>query len=67
MLTEEERAKYIADPSRCPYCDGGDITGDSIEPYDSNRASRTITCENCGMLWNELFTVTAIDEFAERA
>ena len=60
-LTTKSKEKYLKDTFKCPFCKSANIMGEHFEA-DYNQAWRTILCGRCGKRWNEIFTMTDIEE-----
>ena len=60
QLTEQEVKEYIEYPNTCPFCKSENLDADPIDVYETNTASRNVSCEDCGEEWVEEFTMTNI-------
>jgi Zn finger protein HypA/HybF involved in hydrogenase expression len=61
-LTRKQRREYVKEKyGHCPYCGSDDIEGGFIEVND-NYCWQPITCNNCEKEWNDLYTLTGIEE-----
>ena len=58
-ITSEQKAAYLKNPSRCPFCGGSDLEGEGYD-YDGDPA-QTIECQDCGRSWLDIFTLTDIE------
>lgn len=58
------KGRYLANPNLCPYCESEDISGELFESTD-NQTWRRVTCDSCGKMWQEIFTLTDIEEIKE--
>jgi hypothetical protein len=64
-LTEEQKQAYIQGRSGgCPYCKSNNIEGDSYEMH-GNCVSQPISCLDCERQWEDVYTLTGIDETEE--
>jgi len=64
-LTKVMRKKYIKGAAqKCPYCNSNELEADSMET-DCTGAWREVSCTSCGKKWNEVFTLTDIEEIRE--
>ena len=66
MLTEEQISKYLKAPHHCIYCGGDDISAGEIYALE-NKAYQVVECMStlCGNHWDEVFTLTDIEEYGE--
>ena len=55
------RDRYLQDYSHCPYC-GSDHIVTADEGYGDNQLWHTIDCRQCEHSWNEIYTLTDIEE-----
>ncbi|KKL22642.1 hypothetical protein LCGC14_2433400 [marine sediment metagenome] len=62
QLTEEQKQYYLKHSSNCPFCNSGNIEGQSLKA-DGNYAWATVYCLNskCRMVWRDCYTLTAIE------
>ena len=61
-LTEEQKQEYINTSfTKCPFCKSDQTEGSSIN-IDSNSAWQKITCLHCDKQWNDIYTLTDIEE-----
>ncbi|MDP8218653.1 MAG: hypothetical protein P9M03_08005 [Candidatus Theseobacter exili] len=57
-MTSEE---YVKDGGcACPVCKSENIMGESLEADGAN-VWNTITCEDCGATWLDIYTLTSYD------
>ena len=61
MLTKKQVKQYLKSETTCPYCGGQDITGSSVE-VEAGGAYQTITCEECGKSWLDIYKLVDIQE-----
>ena len=62
-FTESEwAARYVKDPSFCPYCGEGHLTSQSNIEDHYDFATRIMRCDSCRKEWREVFELTAIEE-----
>jgi C4-type Zn-finger protein len=62
-LTEEQRKKYIEDPTHCPYCGSEEIYNYGIAHiYEKNQAWFHILCDGCKRRWNDEYSLSGIVE-----
>ena len=61
-LTEEQQRRYIAvKGTRCPYCGTKDVTVGDMQA-DGDTATQSVTCDECGENWTDVYTLTDIVE-----
>jgi len=60
-LTKKQQKEYIGSNHKCPYCHSTNISGWRIET-DDGEAYQPITCNECEKSWNDLYTLTGIEE-----
>lgn len=61
QLSEDKQKEYLEHPSRCPVCNSGELEGGSYQG-DGNHIFQNIHCLNCGALWDDVYTLTGIDD-----
>ena len=61
MLTPEQKENYLKNPNHCPKCDSENINCGSFNA-DCDYAWQGITCEDCQFEWDDVYTLTSIDE-----
>lgn len=68
MCLDEQMIKDYVDSrgSYCPYCKSKNIEGTGNRDYDDNWASNHIVCKDCGKEWDDIYTLTGIDEHGGR-
>jgi formate dehydrogenase maturation protein FdhE len=59
-LTEEQKAAYLANPSKCPVCGDTDIEGDMFQ-VDSGSAWQQVSCTKCHSRWNDLYKLVDVE------
>jgi transposase-like protein len=60
-ISETARKAYMNDPNHCPHCECEDVTGGPFQS-DSKTAWQSVTCNNCNESWNDIYTLTDIEE-----
>ncbi len=63
-LTKKQKKKYIECSSKCPFCGSIDIEGGEVD-VDGVIARQQITCNGCQKKWNDIYTLTGIEEEKE--
>jgi len=67
-LTPEQKAAYLADSSKCPYCQSDDICGDDIDFEGSSIAGvpafvrQIMFCQACERGWNDNYKLIDIND-----
>ena len=64
MLTEAQKAAYLQNSGACPYCGSEDIEGTGDRDYGKNEHYDRIVCISCGRWWNNVYTLSGIEEVA---
>lgn len=65
-LIETAIQRYVANGgSRCPWCDSNNISADANVKVEGGSAWQTINCADCGQRWNDLYTLTGVEEAAQ--
>lgn len=60
-FTKEAVAKYVQDPSVCPFCgEFGFVEGDS-QDMESGTISNRVKCANCHERWWEVYKISSIE------
>jgi len=54
-MTQKQYVK--SDGVRCPYCNGGNIEGESVE-IDAGGASQEVRCLDCDKAWLDVYKLT---------
>jgi predicted RNA-binding Zn-ribbon protein involved in translation (DUF1610 family) len=63
LLTLEQKSQYLKEPYKCPKCQTIEITGGVLEvEVSSCQAWQSCKCDNCGFEWNDVYTLTDIEE-----
>jgi hypothetical protein len=64
MLTTEQQINYIESPYRCPSCGGDRLDSGPINAAEGQPVAE-VKClsEGCGAAWQDLYTLTGIDNF----
>ena len=60
-LTDAQKAAYLKRPCHCPFCGSERIDGQMVE-IDEAGATQRIECLDCGRLWVDCYTLTAVDD-----
>ena len=55
-MTQEEYLKHSG--THCPYCHGDKVTAGTLQA-DGATAVSEVTCEGCGQVWQEIWTLKA--------
>jgi hypothetical protein len=50
-------SKYLKAPSTCPFCNSGNISGDSWEAQ-SGQAWQEVECRDCGKEWHDIYQLS---------
>ncbi len=58
MTTPDFKA-YLESPNHCPWCQSKSIQG-GARNFDSNYASLDVSCEDCGQVWQDIYTLTGV-------
>lgn len=63
-ITDLQQENYLDDPDSCPVCGSSDITAEETihETYD---AFRIVRCLHCHHEWEEIFTLTKIQNLTK--
>lgn len=56
-----EEHEYLRNSSKCPKCKSDQIEGGSIE-IEGNTAFQNVQCLDCDFDWNDLYTLTGMEE-----
>lgn len=63
MLTPDQKAAYLADPTKCPYCGSEETANTDCDYEESGTISvDRLICHKCCKIWRVRFTLTAIEE-----
>jgi len=61
-LTKKERNAYLKDTKGCcPFCKSNDIVGGPVE-IGKNSAFQSVSCTDCGRDWQDIYTLTGVQE-----
>lgn len=60
-LTEAQKAAYLADSSKCPYCGSSDIEGGEVDCQGDNHY-QDIQCNACDRTWTDTYSLIAVDD-----
>ena len=58
-ITEAIHAKYLANPSICPWC-GGALEAYSAPEVDEGVVTQEIDCLECGRSWQDVYHLVKI-------
>ena len=65
-LTAAQVLRYLQSPGQCPYCRSTEITDlDTQEPFPGSELRAQMRCESCGKIWNNVYTLSNIQEVPE--
>lgn len=53
-------AEYLKSSAHCPNCNSEDIVGGFVE-IDSDGAHQQVTCQDCWMVWMDVYTLTGME------
>lgn len=53
-FTQEQKDKYLADKTRCPFCDSGSTTSDRCQT-DGDSAWQSVMCDVCQKTWRDVY------------
>lgn len=59
-LSDEQKEKYLKNPTSCPFCGSPEIESEEIEA-DGKTATAAVNCNNCDSAWDDIYTLTGID------
>ncbi len=45
----------------CPYCEGGDLEGESFDMPESGRVTQRVFCNDCHGSWVETFALSGVE------
>ena len=57
QITKPIRTKYLADPTRCPWC-GGPIQADAAPDVDEGVVTQEIDCTECDRRWCDVYCLS---------
>lgn len=62
-MTDEQKAKYMAKPVRCPFCkslqiEAGGTVRESFDDEISHVLIEDVACLNCHAEWKDKYTLT---------
>ncbi|MDH2290015.1 hypothetical protein QD172_01955 [Cobetia sp. 10Alg 146] len=60
-MDEATRARYLADPNLCPFCESNDLEGGSVS-IDDRHARQAITCLHCYAIWVDQYHLSDITD-----
>jgi hypothetical protein len=60
-ITQTIKNKYFKDPDCCPICNSLDLTANEVIPSSSFELNRKVECKGCLNDWQEIFTLTNIE------
>ncbi len=58
-ITALQKAKYLGNPCRCPYCDSDDVCPTGV---DVESLAQLVVCPDCQRQWIEIYTLTDLEE-----
>jgi transposase-like protein len=58
-LTVEQRAAYLRNPLRCPFCGSSNIHAGEMTP-SLHDIYQSVLCERCNRQWTEMYVLTDI-------
>ena len=62
-LSAEAQEEYVKSGGfRCPYCGSTDIAGTGLSDSDADWHSKEIECEDCGKMWDDIYTLSSISD-----
>jgi formate dehydrogenase maturation protein FdhE len=60
-ITQSIKNKYFENPDCCPICNSLDLTADEVIQPSPFKLSRKVECKGCLNDWQEVFTLTNIE------
>jgi len=63
MNTDILKERYLARPSRCPYCSSTLIEAEPIDA-EGDTAWSGVTCRKCGKTWTDIYRLVDV-KFAD--
>ena len=61
VLTSQQKAQYLSNNgAMCPFCQSDDIEGDTLQ--SDGDVWQNVRCLDCGRVWQDIYTLTAIDQ-----
>lgn len=61
-LIQEQKEAYLKNPGKCPFCQSRDIDGGFVE-IDGKSAWQKVSCNNCEKEWNDIYTLSDVEEY----
>ena len=61
LLTAEQKAAYLADDEKCPYCKAPGVIGGNAQ-CDSGSHVQNIHCPACQREWVDIHTLTEVGD-----
>ena len=61
MFTKEQQQRYLEDPEACPNCNSRNLVIGQRD-FCGDRVYQNVVCRYCGREWQEVFTLTSIEE-----
>lgn len=62
-LTERQKEEYLNScGNHCPYCKSENIDSIGSVETDDNYGWRNVLCNDCKKEWQDVYTLTSIDE-----
>ena len=60
-MDEKQKARYMKDQDRCPYCQSDNINGEGFDVYDSDTIWQRIICGDCKKEWNDIYQFVNVE------
>jgi len=61
VLTTEQKDQYLSNNgAMCPFCQSDNIEGDTLQ--SDGDVWQNVRCLDCGREWQDIYTLTAIDQ-----
>lgn len=60
-LTAEQKAAYLADSGKCPFCQAKSLEGGEVQ-CEGDKHYQNIVCAECDAEWTDVYTLSGIDE-----
>lgn len=60
-LTNEQKQKYLANPTACPYCGSEHIDAGKYD-FEGTQVWSQIKCRNCREEWRDVYKLNDIEE-----
>lgn len=62
LMTDLQSKSYLKNPTHCPYCDSGNISGEFVD-VDSGYTDQRVCCEKCGRIWMEIYKLIEVEDY----